>query len=217
MVWRMGKNASMPCWLQRVASLVVQPEKARTVLLYFLAMAATPDGGFAHDGLAIEATFTGDDDAGVLDVGFQPGFFEDDLDAGLEGGVCVREKGEAKSSGGSGAGVAGVSVRVCFPGDAGVEGKPLSIWRSCPGLRLFADRDGTASLWIRRVGSLHRGIIKVTTLVPGERVCHGLLQSVTDRWLRREPAVCFCPEYRIRVPEAYRCRRRLWHFLRCRR
>ena len=42
----MGKKASMPCWLQRVASLVVQPEKARTVLLYFLAMAATPMGAF---------------------------------------------------------------------------------------------------------------------------------------------------------------------------
>ena len=130
------------------------------------------DGGFAHDGLAIEATFTGDDDAGVLDVGFQPGFFEDDLDAGLEGGVCVGKEGETESTGGSGARVAGVSVRVCFPGDAGVEGKPLiHLANHVRGCAFLRTEDGTASLWTAEWVCYIAGNLKVTIFKFRENVC----------------------------------------------
>ena len=59
--------------------------------------------GLFHDGLAIEAAFTGDHDVSIFDAGFQSGFFQDDLDAGLEDGICVGKEGETESTGGSGA------------------------------------------------------------------------------------------------------------------
>ena len=60
-------------------------------------------GAFSHDGLAIEAAFTGDNDVSIFDAGFQSGFFQDDLDAGPEDGICVGKEGETESTGGSGA------------------------------------------------------------------------------------------------------------------
>ena len=91
----------------------------------FLGDGGDADGGFSHDGLAIEAAFAGDNDVSIFDVGFQSDFFQDDLDAGLEDGVCVRQKGEAESSGSSGAWVVRVGIRVFFTGDVGIGSKPL--------------------------------------------------------------------------------------------
>ena len=111
----MGKKASMPCWLQRLASGVAQPGKPGLLCCIFCDGGDT-DGGFSHDGLAIEAAFTGDDDVSIFDTGFQSGFFQDDLDAGLEDGICVGKEGETESTGGSGARVVRVGIRVFFHG-----------------------------------------------------------------------------------------------------
>ena len=69
--------------------------------------------------------FTGDHDVSIFDAGFQSGFFQDDLDAGLEDGICVGKESETESTGGSGARVVRVGIRVFFTGDVGVGGKPL--------------------------------------------------------------------------------------------
>ena len=172
MVWRMGKKASMPCWLQRLASGVVQPEKARTVLLYFFCDGGDTDGGFSHDGLAIEAAFTGDHDVSIFDAGFQSGFFQDDLDAGLENGICVGKESETESTGGSGARVVRVGIRVFFTGDVGVGGKPLihlaDHVRSGSFLR---PEDGAAALGTtKRVGYI-AGDFKVTIFEVRENMC----------------------------------------------
>ena len=130
------------------------------------------DGGFSHDGLAIEAAFTGDNDVSIFDVGFQSGFFQDDLDAGLEDGICVRQEGEAESSGGSGARVVRVGIRVFFTGDVGIGGKPLihlaDHVRSGSFLR---SEDGTAALGSAEWVGYIAGNLKVTIFEFRENVC----------------------------------------------
>ena len=130
------------------------------------------NGGFSHDGLAIEAAFTGDNDVSIFDAGFQSGFFQDDLDAGLEDGICVGKEGETESTGGSGAGVVRVGIRVFFTGDVGVGGKPLihlaDHVRSGSFLR---PEDGAAALGTtKRVGYI-AGDFKVTIFEVRENMC----------------------------------------------
>ena len=130
------------------------------------------NGGFAHDGLAIEAAFTGDNDVSIFDAGFQSGFFQDDLDAGPEDGICVGKEGETESTGGSGARVVRVGIRVFFTGDVGVGGKPLihlaDHVRSGSFLR---PEDGAAALrTTKRVGYI-AGDFKVTIFEVRENMC----------------------------------------------
>ena len=101
--------------------------ESKDCFVVFFCDGGDTDGGFSHDGLAIEAAFTGDHDVSIFDAGFQSGFFQDDLDAGLEDGICVgKEVAETESTGGSGARVVrGSRIRVFFTGDVGVGGKPL--------------------------------------------------------------------------------------------
>ena len=77
--------------------------ESKDCFVVFFCDGGDTDGGFSHDGLAIEAAFTGDNDVSIFDVGFQSGFFQDDLDAGPEDGICVGKEGETESTGGSGA------------------------------------------------------------------------------------------------------------------
>ena len=75
--------------------------ESKDCFVVFFCDGGDTDGDFSHDGLAIEAAFTGDNDVSIFDVGFQSGFFQDDLDAGLENGICVGKEGETESTGGS--------------------------------------------------------------------------------------------------------------------
>ena len=56
------------------------------------------DGRLAHDGLAVQAAFTGDDHIRVLDVRFQLRLIEDDVDAGFQHCVGKAQKGKAETA-----------------------------------------------------------------------------------------------------------------------
>ena len=130
--------------------------ESKDCFVVFFCDGGDTDGGFSHDGLAIEAAFTGDHDVSIFDAGFQSGFFQDDLDAGLEDGICVGKESETESTGGSGARVVRVGIRVFFTG----------CWRrwqaidpsggSCPEWLLFAARRWRCSPGDHKAGWLHR-------------------------------------------------------------
>lgn len=53
------------------------------------------DGGFAKDGLSVQAAFAGNDKVGVFYIVSEAGFLQDDLNAGLQFSMKKGQKSEA--------------------------------------------------------------------------------------------------------------------------
>ena len=62
--------------------------------MFFCSLGNT-DRRFSHDGLAIEAALTGQNDVSILHIVAQPGFFQYDFYTGFQRGIKKRQESKA--------------------------------------------------------------------------------------------------------------------------